>query len=1566
MKVKFTKLAALLLAGVALFATGCTDYEVDIQKVDKKVDNLTTEVNGKIASLEQQIAGINATIATLETKVDHDKDIAALNKTISDLETALRAALDTKVDKEVYTAKMTEIAGKIQNLEAADENFKNQIQDIVTELAKKVNQTDFDQAVADLTSAINGEITRAKAAEAGLQAAIDEINNKTIPALEGRVKAIENELPTIRQKIDDLDKGKLAKTEFDDYYKAAYEKYTKATIEAIQGAIGDLTKLKTNDKTSLVNALNEVWAKFDDYVLKETFDAFVEIAATKEELTLVQNALQGQIDGLKALIGEFPEGTTVRKYIDDKVAGLQAQIDKIVKELIPALDARVADLEDKVNNTILPQIKFAIGYESKYAGHVEGYDFANGLQGYIQDMAMDTFIAACQYADQEVAKVRKELNAFKAEMYDLLSQMLKRIQSIVYVPDYDDLKITTNVAAITVPVKDAETKENLVELVDQPFRVTYKITPAVYAEAATEFLSFDIKPVNTRDAEADAENDPRLEILKVVNVDAETGEVTLLVQAFNVASNAYLANANQPHYDVNLRWGGYPGVLNGTNVWGTDHETRDFIGDPDEFDWTIPVWRSDDLKAYKARSAFAAALQLYNPDIKNENLEDVSYQNEISSNYNVLYPACDLYEIPEDPWKRVDGDKVREFKEDEVWQTLSYNSSATRVILENAVPVVIIDDEAYGLFPDKVENGFHVIKTSDDADPILIPEVKISDKAEISYSSGANEEMYVVNPATYATVNMDLTEPASERKLEIGNVVSGTYTFTSLFGSFDATGYVRIVKEQGSINAAANAVWTWNWNKDDAQGEDLGDALVDHNLYYKVQDGPQTYVRLVWDFEPVAADVEAIKANLGLQLADIFANAPASENPDRQPLVIEVADRLNDKGEVVDPENLEFKKIFPAEAASDPTTGDAAAPAFEVTNFAVVDGQLVADFLNFDWDKVYKITAIFETEEATITLNGTFTTYDRNRKPVMLDLYSYTFGINEFDEETGFGYYAGLDNKPGYYYWKTESMNQAIFDKFVAGGVIDVNPAPVRQNFKDFADVDEFFEGELHDKTQTYEEDGVTIAGTANPYVIIRKKTDIFGETRAKKQITAAALKEMNSGESEYEYKLRNNLGNDGSHYVFMGDTLYRNITSYIGEKIVIPFMFNYRVPAYDFLHQTNYTFKDKKDAKIWYTMASPKYDYNKKALKHYDVEYMNVPALAFNIIDERGRYFNYKDEVDPKSDKFFYNENLFINFDYTKAFVEELENDPVLKDSLEKQSRVPVAGKEGDFIFYKDLWFDAATEQAEYYNVDEAKNFEHTVFYYRSTRDQIPMVGILEIDCDGVRFEIPTSFEKDNDGKYSASKVTGEKLDYSTFELRAWKPFYVPTYQQTLVIKLDEHDFYRANVLEGLQFFDGRQVAASTPLDEVKDPFVEGTYKIDAFNDGTVSYFRPMLGFNEDPQMGPVWGWIRGNVDINDPATAESGNGYVTDDGRNDVTSWTAYDLQKKSFVFDTSGIPVDLRRLIEVNKETYEMTFDYNSQIQFSDVAKISFSFDLQSPWQKFEKPFTVIVEIRGLNAQ
>ena len=1437
-------------------------------------------MNGKIASLEQQIAGINATIATLETKVDHDKDIAALNKTISDLETALRAALDTKVDKDVYTAKMTEIAGKIQALEAADENFKNQIQDIVTELAKKVNQTDFDQAVSDLTSAINGEIVRAKKAEADLKAAIDDLTKEggVIDQLKARISALEAAKAKMEGDILDLQNGKLDKAEFDDYYKAAYEKYTKATIETMKAAIGDLTKLKgvAKDKTSLVDAINAV---IDDYVLKETFDAFVEIAATKEELTLVQNALQGQIDGLKALIGEFPEGTTVRKYIDDKVAGLQAQIDKIVKELIPALDARVADLEGKVNNTILPQLKFAIEYGT--------------LKAYIDDNDAATLAAAKEYTDAEVKKVRDELNAFKAQMYDLLKQLASRVQSIVYVPDYDDLKITSNMAKTTLPGVEGAL------YVDQPTEITYKILPAKYAAAVADnfkdLLVFDVKTVKTR-ADGDAAAEPAFQILKAekdAKID-ENGLVTFTVLPVNVASAEFAATDIPVEFNAVFGW----------EMLDLGFFTIPILGYDEEL--VYPVVKEEDLEAYLARTAFAASLRFVTQDIDIPSDPASEEYNEVASTYNVLYPGIShIVDVPAESFKKEDDGSLREFTEDERHLKLPYNSPDTKIILDQAVAGYVIDGEGPVSYEDAVKAG------------VVVPKYDIQFPGEVAYidnNGKQKEEDYIVGTDSYVTVNMNLDAEVLDRMFEIGNLVAATYTFKSEVGEFTDEGDVIITKELGSIAVSADAVWTWDWNKDgeivDDEGKpvDLGDALIDHNRYYKVEQADTNYVRMVWPVDIDEAGFAKLQADLGIELSDF-----AGLTPNVETFKIEVADRLNAAGEEIADEDLVF------EALADDAT-------FEIANVAIKDGKLFADFLNFEWDKVYKVTAEYELQFAVITVNGTFKTYDRNREPVTINKYEYTFGINEFDEETGLGYKAGADGAPGYYYYKSPAMKDAIFAAFVENGVIDVNPAGVREGFADFEDVDAFWTGELYNRTETYEEDGATVAGTANKYVIIRKTDGTYAETRSnKKQISAKDLLAMNSG-----------VQSPDDPYVFLGNELYRYITSYIGEKIVIPFQFNYRVPAYDFLHQTNYTFDDGQ----WYSMASPKYDVNKKSLKKYDVEYMNVPALAFNIVDKNKRYFNYKDEPIADDDpKYFYNDSLKINFYYTDPAMDETD--------IEEQSATDELKK------YGQLWFNAF-DQAAYYHVEEAKNFEHTVFYYRSTRDAIPMFGTLEIACDGVRFPIPTSFEENNGGKYVASEIRGEETDYSNFELRAWKPFYVPTYTRELEVKLDEHGKYVVNVLEGLQFFDGREVAASTPLDEVKDPFVEGTYKLDAFNNGTTSYFRPMLGFNEDPQGGePVWGWVVGDAD--------STNGYYPG-----VSSWDAYDLQEKSFVFSKDGVPMDLRRLIDIDEETYTMTFDYNSQIQFYDTATISFGFDLQSPWQKFDEPFKVNVVIKGLNAQ
>ena len=370
---------------------------------------------------------------------------------------------------------MTEINGKIQNLEAADENFKKQIADLNTELAKKVDQTEFDKAVVDITAAINGEITRAKAAEAALQSAIDEIKNTTIPALEERVKALEAAKVKMEGDIAALQTGKLDKATFETYVEE-----TALTISAMKTAIGDLTKLEgvAKDKTSLVDAINAVIAKFDDYVLVKDFEAFKKLAATKQELEQAKAELGGRIEVCEKLLAGDWGGKTVQEYIDAKAKALQDQVDNIVNNLIPALDKRVAALEKSVNEVILPQIEFALDYEG-------------GLQGYIDDadqLLQDQIDEIWEWVDEYLIPT---LNEIFADIYDQLETLnervieaLSRIQSVQYVPDYDDLKITTNMSYVYQVEADGrapsenETEEIPVLFVDQPTQVTYQFLPA--------------------------------------------------------------------------------------------------------------------------------------------------------------------------------------------------------------------------------------------------------------------------------------------------------------------------------------------------------------------------------------------------------------------------------------------------------------------------------------------------------------------------------------------------------------------------------------------------------------------------------------------------------------------------------------------------------------------------------------------------------------------------------------------------------------------------------------------------------------------------------------------------------------------------------------------------------------------------------------------------------------------------------------------------------------------------------------------------------------------------------
>ena len=1589
MKVKFTKLAALLLAGVALFATGCIDYEVDIQKVDKKVDELAS---GRVASLENQLAALQATLTSdYETIANHNKDVEAINKTITDLETALRALIDTKADKAAFEDFKTKAEAAINSLKALTADFpegstiKQYIDGLNTAMDARVQKLEgllagdwgdktVQQTINDLATQFTTAMGILDQRVQNLETAVDELTKK-----DGIIDQIKAQIATLQA---------LTAGEWKD------AEGNPQTIKEYVDAVKETLRLLSENYAALVDGLEGksikefVEGKLEDYVLTTTFQELVDVIGTEKEFEDLKGTIISHINALETLTAGFPEDKTIKEYVDAETAKLQGQLDKITNAegtgRLDILEEEHKALSEKVDK-IYDQIKFAL-------------DYKGGLQGYIDDAAAKALADAMAYTDSQIEDLKKYVDDCLTEiwyeiwgiesdiedLYERVNLALSRIQSIQFVPDYDDLKITSNMSIVTSTVEaldeDGEPTgemEVVATAIDQPTQVTYQFLPAQYAQDIADGVEqlitnvaytkmalayyygiefddeeapftreelkelgltggllpfFNVKPVNTRADEADAVK-PEFMITGIANVDTTSGEITFDIMPVNVASAEFAANGLKPQYNVQLRDNGSPYIPgSGHHIWGTDHHDRGYVGYGEDYTWSIPIWKYEDLKKFEKREAFAAQLRFYNlqyVDVDWDNLDWdalfddpdyevpwIDYENELASPYNVLYPGVTNVEILGEPYKPTYDDEGKPVEDADGYavlepameehQELPYSSlrkgtetippfvgerenqdpKGYRVILKESIPAVKVDGGEPMTFEDAADKY-----------GLILPDYEITfDKFtyEFANASGDKEKNFVETNQVYAEIEMNPAQTPAQRKFAIGDVITGTYSYTTFLGTFKGWGDVTITKALGDVKVDATITWTW-----------AEDALVDHNLFYfPGTTEPQVYSRTAYELTVNADDLDYIEDNLDITIADFDHQKPVSV--------------------VVTYKDAEGKDV---EVKYDPETGkpvdtDAVGPTINAVS--IVDGKLVADITDFKWDMVYNIEAVYDLPDAQITVHGTITTVDRNREPVTVDIYEYTFDINKLDEETGFGW-TGT-----YYKWRGEDMTDRIFKAFDEDGVINLLKT-ASYDFEYDKDATEFYNNELKGKIKHGNGEGSDgVPPDVYEYLkVSASKLEPYTETT----FTAAKLKEVNSGKQD-----------PNDPYTFLGDTLWRYFTTYIGEVVQVPFQFNYRVPAYDFLHQDNYTFDDGK----WYTMASPKYDYNKSSLKKYDVHYMNVPALAFNIIDQDKRFFNYLDEVDPKDENYFYNKDLVINFWYTgDEYVDETE--------LEEQSATD------ELTTYGDLWFDASLGKQEPYNVKEGDNFKHTVFYYRSTADAIPMYGTLEIMCDGVAFEIPTSFEKDNGGKYIA------KQDYSNFELRPWKPFYVPTYEQTMFIDLDEHTFYTANVLEGLQFYDGRQVAASATV--TGDTFAgEGTYSIADFNNGVKSYFRPMLGFNDvnAANSSPaelVWGWIVGNCDQDGKSLVEdaAANGYY--DG---VSSWTAYDLQAKSFVFSTDGVPKELRRLVDVNEQNYVMSFDYTSQLEFMNTAEVDFAFELQSPWQKFEKPFSVKVIIRGLNVQ
>ena len=91
MKKIFKNLLALFVTGTMLAGVGCKDYDDDINKINDRLDELTT---GKIADIESQISSMQTTIQNLQALETRIKALEDAQVTDADLQ-KLQDAIDS-------------------------------------------------------------------------------------------------------------------------------------------------------------------------------------------------------------------------------------------------------------------------------------------------------------------------------------------------------------------------------------------------------------------------------------------------------------------------------------------------------------------------------------------------------------------------------------------------------------------------------------------------------------------------------------------------------------------------------------------------------------------------------------------------------------------------------------------------------------------------------------------------------------------------------------------------------------------------------------------------------------------------------------------------------------------------------------------------------------------------------------------------------------------------------------------------------------------------------------------------------------------------------------------------------------------------------------------------------------------------------------------------------------------------------------------------------------------------------------------------------------------------------
>lgn len=647
MKKIFRMALVCALAGATLLYTGCTkDYSEDISELQKRLDNVE---GTQIKNLQDQVTALQQAKSALEAAdAKASQAITALETSVSGLQGQIKnlqssvnqnaddiATINGKIKS--INDQITAINGQIDGLKGRISANEEAIKTINAELAKKADKTYVDTELAKkadrtwVEETLKNYATTKELAdlESKLLAKIDEINTTIL--------GIQND-------IADLKESKLDNAEFKNWLANDFKKVTD-DLAAAKNDIVDLkaaVKKAQDDATqALTNAATNA-QKISD--IEEALKLYAKTKWVEEVINDMKEEFNAEL-AKKLDIAAYKQDTV-------KIYDAIRDVDQAVKDVIVAYKAADETLQANINN-LETKMNEALALKLDKATFEE---FCNNLSS--------------------------QLSGIEAN----LGKVFNRIQSVVYVPEYNDSKITLNYAVLLPNMSNIFSATSEVEGEDLEAEIDIEgTTPDVFVETTSTVkyriygenasgiveslvaavnnevaangysstLTFDVVRVKTR---------VNLEGAEVLVVGAEVDDlnpdiISLTIAPRNLGDNFYSstlatsAYQNLPNYSMSLV------VTNAEESKLITSEYENIV--PATLPDAITVTILDGEEENITNSLWAEFVQIPYTDTDAHELlaghslsfnylgEDYTYDEIVAENVNVPAPVCTIIDAKE-------------------------------------------------------------------------------------------------------------------------------------------------------------------------------------------------------------------------------------------------------------------------------------------------------------------------------------------------------------------------------------------------------------------------------------------------------------------------------------------------------------------------------------------------------------------------------------------------------------------------------------------------------------------------------------------------------------------------------------------------------------------------------------------------------------------------------------------------------------------------------------------------------------------------------------------------------